>query len=521
MYNSYFGFKEIPFNLTPDPRYLYFSPNHREAINHLLYGINERKGFILITGGIGAGKTTVCRVLLDQLDKNTKSALILNSFISDMELLKVIVQEFGIEVMPETESKKDYIDALNSFLLENYSNSGNAALLIDEAQNLSRDVLEQLRMLSNLETEKEKLIQIVLIGQPELEDIISSPSLRQLSERIVVKYNLMPLEYKDIKGYVEHRLIVAGGMGNLSFPENGFKKLYRLSKGNPRRINSICDRALLIAYTKNLRIISGSIIKKAANDLYDFKTGRDSIKKLLKPGYALTLVLIISVFFAVIFTTFNYSRYFSKQPDNGIKESNKLTANPAETVKEIKDTQQIYDVFLNEKDSMGALFSLFYNNEKSLNDYKDERALSIVSYSLSPEYYVMLKKPFRINAGNTSGTSKYLVVIRGNDEGATCRDDRGMKREVTRSFLFEHWGGIVSWIYPYDGKNRLLKKGMKAPPVIKVQESLKKLGYMIDITGIYDDTTFHAIKQFQEDFGLNPDGITGPRTSALLYQMAG
>jgi len=250
MYNSFFGLTETPFNLTPDPRYLFLSANHREAIDHLLYGINERKGFILITGGIGAGKTTLCRELLGRLDKNIKSALILNSYISDIEILKVIVQEFGVDIDTDKEAtKKDYIDALNLFLIDNFSNGGNAVLLIDEAQNLSRDVLEQLRMLSNLETEREKLIQIVLIGQPELNDIIGSPSLRQLNDRIIVRYFLKPLGYRDIKGYIEHRLVVAGSHGNINFTGGVYKKLYSKSNGNPRRINSICDRALLIAYT--------------------------------------------------------------------------------------------------------------------------------------------------------------------------------------------------------------------------------------------------------------------------------
>ncbi|KPK24375.1 MAG: hypothetical protein AMK69_16205, partial [Nitrospira bacterium SG8_3] len=208
MYPSYFGLKECPFNLTPDPRYLYLSPYHKEALDHLLYGIQERKGFIRMIGGIGTGKTTICRSLLGHLEATTKSALIFNAFISDMELLESINQEFGIRMETGVKSKKDYIDALNHFLLETYRSGGNAVLIIDEAQNLSHSVLEQIRMLSNLEAEKEKLIQIVLVGQTELNDILASPSLKQLNERIMVRYDLKPLDSKDIKGYVEHRLVV-------------------------------------------------------------------------------------------------------------------------------------------------------------------------------------------------------------------------------------------------------------------------------------------------------------------------
>ena len=196
MYTSFFGLKENPFNLTPDPRYLYLSSCHKEALDHLLYGINERKGFIAVTGGIGTGKTTMCRVLLDHIKDDTRSALIFNSFISDIELLKCINQEFGIQISENTQTKKEYIDALNKFLLGAFKDGGNAIVLIDEAQNLSRDVLEQVRMLSNLETEKEKLVQIILVGQPELKEFLASPSLKQLDERITVRYELKPLAFK-------------------------------------------------------------------------------------------------------------------------------------------------------------------------------------------------------------------------------------------------------------------------------------------------------------------------------------
>ena len=211
MYASFFGLKENPFNLTPDPRYLFLSPHHKEALDHLLYGINERKGFITVIGGVGTGKTTLCRALLGHLDATTKSALIFNAFISDMELLKTINEEFDIAMDPRADTKKAYIDALNDFLLDTFRRGGNAVLLIDEAQNLSHAVLEQIRMLSNLETEKEKLIQIVLVGQSELRDMLAAPSLRQLYERIMVRYDLKPLDSKDIRGYIEHRLVVAGG----------------------------------------------------------------------------------------------------------------------------------------------------------------------------------------------------------------------------------------------------------------------------------------------------------------------
>ena len=302
MYPSYFGLKECPFNLTPDPRYLYLSPYHKEALDHLLYGIQERKGFIRMIGGIGTGKTTICRSLLGHLDASTKSALLFNAFVTEMELLETINQEFGIKMEPGAKSKKDYIDALNDFLLETYRSGGNAVLIIDEAQNLSHGVLEQIRMLSNLEAEKEKLIQIVLVGQTELNDILASPSLKQLNERIMVRYDLKPLDSKDIKGYVEHRLVVAGGRGNLELTRGFFKKVYSYSRGNPRRINAVCDRSLLIAYAQEKHTLSKSIAGKAIQELYGDTRGEKPIIAWTWKRYAsfttLLLILIMVAGFA-------------------------------------------------------------------------------------------------------------------------------------------------------------------------------------------------------------------------------
>ncbi|MFH1241678.1 MAG: AAA family ATPase [Pseudomonadota bacterium] len=310
MYTSFFGLKENPFNLTPDPRYLFLSPYHREALDHLLYGINERKGFIVVTGGIGTGKTTLCRALLTQLVESTKSALILNSFISDMEILEIINHEFGIEMASTGGSKKDHIDALNHFLLEIFSSGGNALLVIDEAQNLSNAVLEQIRMISNLETEKEKLIQIVLVGQPELKDLLSSTSLRQLNERITVRYDLRSLDFRDIQGYVEHRLVVAGSQGNLRFTKGALKGIYAHSQGNPRRINAVCDRALLIAYSKEQHTISSGTVKEAIKDI----SGHPGTRRLLPWMPRAIQVAFLSVM--VFFLAFGaYSWLSSKVPE--------------------------------------------------------------------------------------------------------------------------------------------------------------------------------------------------------------
>jgi general secretion pathway protein A len=267
MYTSHFKLRENPFSLTPDPKYLFLSRQHREALNHLIYGIKGKKGFIVVTGGIGTGKTTLSRALLSGMDPSVETALIFNSYLSDMELLEVINQEFGIPLAGVDRTKRRYIDALNAFLLANHRAGKNAVVLIDEAQNLSRNVLEQIRMLSNLETETEKLLQIVLVGQPELRDLLVQPSLRQLNERISVRYHLDALLEDDVPDYIVHRLTVAGNTGGLSFVDDAFGRIYDFSRGNPRRINILCDRALLIAYTGNQLAIDRRIIKLAIKDL--------------------------------------------------------------------------------------------------------------------------------------------------------------------------------------------------------------------------------------------------------------
>ena len=267
MYASHFKLRENPFSLTPDPKYLFLSRQHREALNHLIYGIKEKKGFIVVTGGIGTGKTTLSRALLSGMDPSVETALIFNSYLSDMELLEVINQEFGIPLAGVDRTKRRYIDTLNAFLLANHRAGKNSVVLIDEAQNLSRNVLEQIRMLSNLETETEKLLQIVLVGQPELRELLAQPSLRQLNERIAVRYHLDALLEDDVPDYIVRRLTVAGNTGHLTFADDAFGPIYDFSRGNPRRINILCDRALLIAYAGNGLEIDRKIIKLAIKDL--------------------------------------------------------------------------------------------------------------------------------------------------------------------------------------------------------------------------------------------------------------
>ncbi len=265
MYESFYGLTERPFNLTPDPRYLYLSEKHKEAFAHLLYGIKNRSGFVMVTGEIGTGKTTISRTLLGQLDSDTEVAFVFNPSLSPEELLGRIVEDFGIESKATT--IKGLIDELNAYLLDRNAKGKNCVLVIDEAQNLPPQVLEQIRLLSNLETERQKLLQIVLIGQPELGQHLALPELRQLNQRITARYHLQPLDREETLQYIAYRLRVAGGRKKVTFTRGALNKIYRYSGGTPRVINALCDRALLIGYTEEVRDIPAAIVRRAFKEI--------------------------------------------------------------------------------------------------------------------------------------------------------------------------------------------------------------------------------------------------------------
>jgi len=317
MYLDFFGLKEKPFSLTPDPRFLFLSESHRQALDHLIYGIQEREGFVLIVGDIGTGKTTICRDLLEKLDENVASALILNPMLSEQELLEAIVEDFDIRIETadregengeesrrvfesldsETQSalelnplmpgkrvlenilkkaepgrrkqltKKELIDQLNAHLLKLAEKGGNAVLIIDEAQNLSPQVLEQIRILSNLETTKQKLLQIVLVGQLELKRKLEQPDLRQLNQRISIRYQLKPLSYEETKRYMEHRLFVAGSNSSVTFTDEAYRNIFQYSSGVPRLVNLICERCLLAAYVDQVRTVDSNLVLRCRDSL--------------------------------------------------------------------------------------------------------------------------------------------------------------------------------------------------------------------------------------------------------------
>ena len=270
MYTDYFRLREEPFSITPDPRYLFLTAQHREALNHLLYGIRERKGFISLTGEVGAGKTTLCRALLNELGPRYHTALVLNPLLSNTQLMVAVLEEFALHI-EETDDKMGYLRLLNKFLLRVNSAGDDAVLIIDEAQDMPIKAMEMVRLLGNLETERQKLLQIVLVGQPELARRLSRPSLRQLAQRITVRFHLTAMSAHDTEDYIRHRLQVAGAPqeGNciLKFDRGAIREIYRYSRGTPRLVNAVGDKALLAGYVYRTGQIDRNLIRLAIAEL--------------------------------------------------------------------------------------------------------------------------------------------------------------------------------------------------------------------------------------------------------------
>lgn len=266
MYTEFYGLKEYPFNITPDPHFLFLSPVHQEAIQHLRYGIAEKKGFIVLTGEVGCGKTTLCRYLLEEIEsKPIETALIMNPRVSETQLLQAILRELGVGQIKQ--SKQECLEQLNRHLLKLVDQGRDIVVIIDEAQNMTFQALENIRLLSNLETNTRKLLQIILIGQPELKEKLQHKSLRQLKQRILVHYDLRPLNQEEMEQYIRYRLILAGANGRPEFSKSAMKKVYKHSKGIPRLVNNLCDKSILSAYIKTRDKVTWWDVRRAVKEM--------------------------------------------------------------------------------------------------------------------------------------------------------------------------------------------------------------------------------------------------------------
>jgi general secretion pathway protein A len=292
MYTQFFGLKEKPFEITADPRFLYLSESHKEALAHLIYAVQEKKGFAVITGEVGTGKTTLVQTLLNRMDGSTRTAFLFNPKLdSSNEFLHSICEDLELKV--EKGTKSDYLARLNNFLMDCYTKNINVVLIIDEAHTLSPELLEEVRLLTNLETPSSKLLQVVLVGQQELDTTLDQPRFRPLKQRISVRYNLQPLNPKEVKEYIKRRLRVAGARSTYLFTPKALKKIYQYSKGIPRLINIVCDNALINGYGSEKQVIGDDIIREVISDLAGSPRSKFKKLKAVKVFYVLAVVLLI------------------------------------------------------------------------------------------------------------------------------------------------------------------------------------------------------------------------------------
>jgi len=494
MFESFFGLSENPFNLTPDPKFLFLSQVHREALSHLQYGIERRKGFVLITGEVGAGKTTICRSLLGMLPRETRTALVLNPSLSAVELLQTINQDFGIDA--RSTSKKELLDALYDFLITVFVDGENAVLIIDECQNLSPEVLEQIRMLSNLETEKEKLLQILLIGQPQLAKMLSCPDLKQINDRIVLRYHIWPLGLADTKEYIAHRLSVSGSHGDIKFSAGALKKIYTYARGLPRKINAAAERALLIACLRGKRSINRGIVESAIKELQGNYHEETFSRRLLVPGIAAAFFIVfLGIFWPSLFSD------FSEYIDSSVIATDRPVMDRTLETREEPTNQG--DWVIKDYDSALEILALLPNGltgPDTLNLHPQPACLQLI------------ERP-----SIASVEKGYLIVVHATDDFVRFlgKDKAIVEVPMDEFTSIYKWNVMINYAKEFEEKIYTLEDS--GEEIEKMQYILSKHGYISnEPSGLYDIATANGVERLQEEFGLNRDGVAGPETLTLI-----
>jgi general secretion pathway protein A len=511
MYQSYFGLAEEPFSIAPDPRYLYMSQRHQEALAHLLYGVNAGGGFVLLTGEVGAGKTTVCRCLLEQIPEACDVAYIFNPKLTVEELLSTICAEFGITCPPGNTSVKVYIDCINAYLLDAHARGRHTVLIIDEAQNLSADVLEQLRLLTNLETNQRKLLQIILLGQPELAAMLAQPELRQLAQRIIARYHLGPLDRQEIAAYVQHRLGVSGAQRQL-FPLALMGQLYRLSGGIPRIINVLCDRALLGTYAQSKERVDRATLKQAAREVFHNPAAQP--RNLMRPLLA-GLLLASTVLAAALYQSAEQTRPQAKA------EIQTVAAKPAAALPDVLEWPATYPLSRSQEMAYTALFRAWGADYQGENECRQAEAIGLRCLTARGglDELRQLNLPAVLLMRDNQGQKFYATLVRIDRQSAAF-DVGNETRAVALGALAEQWSGdyTLLWRKP-PVVNKPLRLGVHGPDVQWLGKQLAQLhGKAAETTKdqVFDEAMMRQVKQFQLAQGLIPDGAVGPQTMMRL-----
>lgn len=526
MYLDFYGFREKPFNLTPDPRFVFLSKNHKEAFAHLLYGINHRVGFIALTGEVGSGKTTVLRTLLSQLDPDHyRTALILHPSLSPTGLLQNINREFGLS------DDRDPLESLNQFLLQQNAEGRIVVLVIDEAQDLETSVLEQIRLISNLETDKEKLIQIVLSGQSEFIRILEKNEMRQLSQRITVRYHLKPMDFTDTVHYIYHRLEVAGGRGEVVFSKGALKRIYKYSHGLPRLINVACDRALLTGYSKDKAKITSKITAIGINEMTKNIVPYGRRRRLI----LIPTALILGVFFSgVIYVNWEdlIAPFRRSKQVEAVEEEKEESPIPTQEeiflslVNELSQIPESESVRM----ALNTVASLWkvplFLDDHSVKDPNKlehgllERDLRLYRFSGNLGTLFRLDYPAVLELIIPGTPGKRFISLVGMEEGQVLIDlPMGGRRSLPSAEIEKFWSGqgFLLWRDFLDLLPKISGES-KGDHIKRLQTLLREAGfYHKPLTGVFDHDTLWAVKQFQLSKGIEQDGIVGVQTLMVLY----
>jgi general secretion pathway protein A len=533
MYASYFGLKHEPFSIAPDPRYLFMSERHREALAHLLYGLGAGGGFVLLSGEIGTGKTTVCRLFLEQVPANCNVAYIFNPKLTVTELLQSVCNEFHVAVpardgVPPT--VKDFLDPLNEFLLQAHAAGRNNVLVIDEAQNLSAEVLEQLRLLTNLETSERKLLQIILIGQPELRSMLARPELEQLAQRVIARYHLDAMTPGETEHYVRHRFEVAGLSRPLPFERKALRRVHELSRGVPRRINLLCDRALLGAFANTQAAVDRKTVEKAAAEVF----GTQSAAPPQWRRTAAVLGLGLAAGAGLLAGAVRLSEEAAAPPP-AIRPTAAIAAKPAAaaSVTAVAAVQEApkapaapaaAPALLHEQDEAWRELAQGWKvtpGEGEPCKALQKEQLNCFSRNLNLALIRELGRPGILTLDAGTGAPSYAVLTALTRDSATLRA-AGSEQTVTLAALAARWQGDFATLWRVPPGYAAGAKGPSAETLEWIAARLAKVNGSAPLAGRRDATALKTqLRAFQLAQGLVPDGQVGPLTFMQLNRVAG